>query len=369
MIKKLHLYIIREFLGYFFFGFAVFSAFFLLGSLFDFLNLSVSRGVPLFIILKLLAYIFPKILMSTIPMSVLLGILISYGRLSEDNEITAMKSSGINYKTLTIPILILVCIIFLFISFCNHFLVPSATSNFRKLFKEIIVKRPLSKLREKTINELGEYNIYANKIDYRNNTLSEVSIYKFENKNDKKNALSKAYRISASSATIKPHPNAVQITLYNGHISYAYPSDMNDMVYIIFRSYCFFITLYNEIKEEDLIIMGMSSPEILKTMKVYKEQNIPFTNYEVEFWTRWIFAFASIASAFIALPIGIMTEKGGKGIGFGVSLGLISVYYALTILVIELSEKRYAPPIFIMWLPNIIVMIIGIYLLIKMRKK
>jgi len=369
MIKKLHLYIIKEFSGYFFLGLAVFSVLLLLNNLFDFINLFLSRGVPFPLILKLIAFVLPKILMTATPMSILLGILISYGRLSEDNEITAMKSSGINYKTLTMPIIVLVCIVLLFLLFCNHFLVPLATSNFRNLYKEIIVKKPLSKLTEKTINELGEYSLYANKIDHGNNTLSGVSIYKFENKNDKKDALSKAYRISASSAKVKSYPNAVQITLYNGYLSQAHPSDMNNMTYITFKSYCFFITLYNEIKEDILIIMGMPSPEILKTIKVYRKQGIPFINHEVEFWIRWVFAFASIAFALIALPIGIMIGKGGKGIGFGMSLGIILIHYILTIITIDLSEKEYAPTSLIMWLPNITTMIIGICLLIKMRKK
>jgi lipopolysaccharide export system permease protein len=309
--------------------------------------------------------------MSTIPMATLLGILISYGRLSEDNEITAMKSSGINYKTLTTPIIALVYVIFISLLFCNHFMVPSATSNFRNLYKEIIIKKPLSKLTEKTINKIGGYSLYANKVNHKNNTLSEVSIYKFDNKNDNdsKDVLTKAYSIYASLAILKSYPNAIKITLYNGYLSHVHPSDINSMTYITFKSYCFFITLYNEVKDDNLLILGMSSPEIIKTIKICKELNIPFNKYEIELWIRWTFAFASVAFAFIALPIGIMAGKNGRSTGFGISLGIILIYYMLTMLVIDLSKKSYIPTSLIMWLPNIIVTTLGIYLFTKMRRK
>lgn len=365
MLKKLHLYIIKEFLGYFFFGLAVFSIFFILNNLFDLIDLFFSRGVPPFLILKLFILTVPKILMSTIPMAVLLGILTSYGRLAEDNEVTAMKSSGINYKTLTMPVIVLVCTIFIFLLLCNHFITPSATSNFKNLYKEIIIKKPLSRLTEKTINEIGEYSLYANKVNHKNNTLSEISIYKFENKD----ASTKTYRIYASSAIIKPYPNAIKITLYNGYLLHAHPSDMNNMTQITFKSYCFFIKLYNKIKDDNLLILGMSSPKIIKTIKICKESCIPYKKYEIELWIRWVFAFAPIVFTFVALPIGIMTRKGGKGIGFGISLGIILIYYLLTILAIDLSEEKYMPTSLIMWFPNIIITILGIYMLIKMRKK
>jgi lipopolysaccharide export system permease protein len=297
-------------------------------------------------------------------MAILLGILTSYGRLSEDNEITAMKSSGINYKTLTFPTIILVCIIFLFLLFCNHFMAPAATLNFRNFYKEIIIKRPLFKLTEKTINEIGSYRLYANKINHKNNTLSGVSIYKFDNKTSTKN-----YRAYASSAIIKSYPNVIQITLYNGYLLRVHPSDMDTMTHIAFKTYSFFITLYNEIKDDDLLILGMSSPEISRTIRVCKNLDIPYNEYEIELWIRWIFAFASIAFTLIALPIGLMTGKSGKGTGFGISLGIILIYYLLTILVIDLGKERYMPTGLVMCVPNIIVTILGIYLFAKMKKK
>jgi lipopolysaccharide export LptBFGC system permease protein LptF len=383
MIKKLHLYIIKKSFGYFLFGVIVFSILLILDYMFELADLFFSKGVSFFIVLKLFAFALPNILTLAIPIAVLFGILIAYGKLSEDNEIMAMISSGVSYKTLSLPTIILVCTISFSLLFFNHFLSPAMNSNLINLYQEILTKRPLVKFTEKTITELGEYRLYANKVNRKNNILYEVSIYKFEKKDDyyeyddkkidKKIFFlqdnSKTWRIAASSAKVKSYQNGIQFFIYDGYWQKTNPSDINNMAHITFKSFCFFIPFAEVIKERTLSVSEMSSPEILKTIKICKEQGTPFALGETEFWIRWIYALAPIAFMLIALPIGIMAGKGGKVIGFGMSLGIVLVYYTLLILALNLSEKGYVPASFIMWLPNVIVATAGICLFIKMVKK
>ncbi|OEG71796.1 hypothetical protein ATZ36_12680 [Candidatus Endomicrobiellum trichonymphae] len=384
MIKKLHLYIAKESFGSFLFGVAVFSILFILDYVFDLADLFLSKGVSFFLVLKLFAFALPNILKLAVPIAVLCGILIAYGKLSEDNEITAMKSSGMSYKTILLPTIIPVCIMSFFLLFFNHFLVPAMNSNFRNIYQEILTKRPLIKFNEKTIVELGECRLYANKVNRKNNTLHEVNIYKFENKDDyyygyddeknnKKSFFlqnnSKTWHIAASSAKVKFYQNGTRFFIYDGYWQKANPSDINNMTHMTFKSYCFFLPHAEIVKEQTLNILEASSPEILKTIKTHKEQGILFTAGEIEFWIRWVYALSPIAFVIIALPIGIMAGKGGKTIGFGMSFGIILAYYTLLILALILSEKEYAPANLIMWLPNVTTAAVGTCLLIKMAKK
>jgi lipopolysaccharide export LptBFGC system permease protein LptF len=384
MIKKLHLYIIKKSFGYFLFGVIVFSILLILDYVFELVDLFFSKGASFLLVLKLFVFALPNILKLAIPIAVLFGILIAYGKLSEDNEIMAMKSSGISYNTLSLPAIILACTISFSLLFFNHFLSPGMNSNLINLYQEILTKRPLIKFTEKTITELGEYRLYANKVNRKNNILYEVSIYKFENKDDyyyeyddkktdKKSFFlqdnSKTWRIAESSAKVKSYQNGTQFFIYDGYWQKANPSDINNMTHITFKSFCFFIPLTEVIKERTLSVSEMSSPEIFKTIKICKEQGVPFALGETEFWIRWIYALAPIAFVLIALPIGIMAGKNGKVIGFGMSLGIILVYYMLLIFALNLSEKEYAPVNLIMWLPNVIITATGICLFIKMVKK
>jgi lipopolysaccharide export LptBFGC system permease protein LptF len=379
MIKKLHFYIIKEFFGSFLFGVVVFSILLIINMIFTMMDLLVSKGVAFFLVLKMFIFYLPNILTLSIPMAVLFGVLLSYGKLSSDNEITAMKSSGLSYKTLTMPIVILVCIISFFLVFFNHFFAPAINSHQRTLIEELATKSPLVKFHEKSVTNFGKYSLFANKVNNNDNSLYGISIYKFKNKDDamvdtnsgKKNVLPQndkgAWRISASSATVKAYRNGAQLTLHHGYWQKAHPENLNSMIHMTFKTYVFFIPLGNTIRGHSVEPSEIQSPQLLKTIKEYKNQGIPFMPYERDYWFRWIFAFAPIAFVFIALPIGMMTGKGSKAIGFGISLVVILVYYMLLMLSIILGEN--IPLGIIMWLPDFVIMAIGSYLFIKMVKK
>ena len=383
MIKKLHFYIVKEFTGAFLFGLAVFASLLLLDQIFNLVDLFLSKGVALFTVLRLFILIMPNILTLAIPMAVLFGVLMAYGRFAEDNEITAMKASCINYRTLSFPVLFFVGGISFFLIFFNHFTSPSMHSDFRNLFEEIVVKRPLISIGEKTLTRLGDYNIYANKVDSTNNTLYGVSIYKFASEEEKAdnpqepkqtnmlsvNSSADAWRITASSAVINVYPSGVKIRLYNGYWQKADPEDMNKITHLVFSAWTFPIPLEDSIRGNNSSIKELNSKKILKTIKQLKAANAPYTAYESEYWQRWVFALAPLCFAFVAIPIGMMMSKRGKGIGFAISLGVILIYYTFLLLSTTFGEKGFAPISIILWTPNIVMTGIGFYLYRKVSKK
>ncbi|MDR3195281.1 MAG: LptF/LptG family permease [Endomicrobium sp.] len=376
MIKKIHSYIIKEFLHSFIFSVIIFSFLLILTFVFDLMDLLIEKGVALWAVVKMFTFYFPNVLILSIPMATLFGSLLSYGRLSTDNEITAVKAAGLDYKTLTMPTIIFVCGVSFFLVFFNHFLAPKLNSNLKAYFEEVVTKRPLVKFNEKSLTKLGDYRIYSNKVDNAKNTLIGVSIYKFENdyvENDKKIALPQndngAWRITASSATVKAYATGAQLTLYKGYWQKASPSDMTNMTHATFKTYSLFIPLRDNIKSYSIGPSELSSPKLIEIIKQYKEQKLAFMPYLLDYWLRWIYAVAPIIFIIIALPIGIRTGKGGKAVGFGLSLGIIVVYYTLLVLSINLGEKEYLPIGIILWLPNLATGAVGIYLFGKMVKK
>ncbi|WP_158408992.1 LptF/LptG family permease [Endomicrobium proavitum] len=377
MIKKIHAYIIKEFVYSFLFGLAVFSMLLLLDQVFQLVDLFLSKGVSLFLVIKLFALIFPNILTLAVPMAVLFGVLLAYGRFSEDNEITAMKANCVDYKTLSVPVIVFVAVLSFFLIFFNHFISPSMHGDFRNLFNEIITKRPLVKLDEKALISVEGYNIYANKVDNKNNSMFGITIYKFADQTKKQKSQGAAslqndsgeWRMSASSGTVKTYSNGIQLTLYKGYWQRATPSNIKNMTHVVFQSYTFNIPFQAAQAAQTVTTKEMSSVQLLKMIKDHKKQDIPYTAYSSEYWQRWIFALAPIAFVLVAIPIGIMSGKGGKTIGFGMSLGVLLFYYMLFLLVLNLGEKGRAPLGLIIWLPNILTSGIGAYLFTRMVKK
>jgi lipopolysaccharide export system permease protein len=376
MIKKLHLYVLKKFLLAFLFGLIAFSTLLLLDRAFDLANLFLSNTANFFVTLKLFIFLFPQILTIATPMAVLFGVLLAYGELTEDNEITAMKSLGTNYKTLSMPVILFVCIISSLLIFFNHTLSPLMYSGFKNIYEKILMQKPISQLNEKTMIDLAEYHLFANKLNKKNNTLFGLIVHKFENK---KNTSSKnvppqsstdSWRIVAPLATIKFHKNKARLVLYNGYWQKSSPSDMNSMLHMTFRSYSFLIHLNKDkVKKYSLTTHEMTSHQILKTIKIYKKQNISTIEYEYQFWLRWIFAFAPLAFVLVAIPIGVMSGKNAKAIGFGSSISIILIYYILLMLTTNLNSNRCTHTSILIWIPNITVATIGICLFVKMAKK
>jgi lipopolysaccharide export LptBFGC system permease protein LptF len=379
MIKKLHLYIIKEFFTSFIFGILVFSLLLILNIAFELVELALSKGVAILLVLKLFLFYLPNILTLSIPMSVLFGALLSYGKLSSDNEITAMKSSGLDYKTLTVPVISFVCILSIFLIFFNHFLAPQINNRSKDFYEEIITRSPLAKFNEKSIINIGNYSLYANKVNNKTNSLFGLSIYKFENNNATENSNvlpqndKETWRISANEASVKAYPNGVQLILHNGYLQKASPSNISEAIHMTFKKYIFFIPLGQKLKGDTVALATIQSPELLKIINERKQQGMPLSSYvnlQRDFWLRWTFAIAPIAFVIIALPIVVLTNsKRVKAMGFVVSLGIITFYYMIFIVSTSLGEKEYVPLNIIMWLPNFVTILIGSYLFFKMVKR
>src|SRR4030043_2111800 len=106
MKKTTYFYILKETLPIFFIGLLTFTVILLIDKILKLIELIVNRGVSFSKILMLLLFISPSFLVFTIPMAVLLGTLLSFGRLSGDSEITAFKASGVRLYQLYLPVLL-----------------------------------------------------------------------------------------------------------------------------------------------------------------------------------------------------------------------------------------------------------------------
>jgi lipopolysaccharide export LptBFGC system permease protein LptF len=369
LIRKIHQYILREFLYFFSFGILVFSSLLIFNKIFDLIDIFVSKQVSLIIILKLFCLLIPNILVIAIPMAIIFGILLAYGKLSEDNEIIAFKALGTSYSSLFIPTILLVSIISIIMLIFNHFIAPLSYTQFKYLYKSVVLNNSCINLNDKKAIKLGNYILYADSIDKKKHTMHRVSIYNTNNnKHYDSNYVS---RITASLANIYVDKNnTIKIILYNGCLQKIDYIISNNITLIYFQYYCFFINLYEFIKKylNYTSIYEMSSYDLYKKIQYYKKLNFNPIKYEQQFWIRWVFAIAPIALAICALPLGIINNKSNRYLGFIISLCIIIFYYLMLIVTINLSEKHYIPTNISLWLPNITVFIIGLLLFTKLVK-
>jgi len=178
-VKLLSRYLLREHQPPFIFALAALTGLMLLNQVAQKFGQLVGKGLTWGVIAEFFALSLPFIVAMTLPMAVLVAVLYAFVRLGADNEITALRASGVNLVALVRPVLLaalgLAVISFLFI---DHVL-PRTNHKLASLMVDIARKRPTFQLKEQMVNEViqAQYYLKANRINQATDRLKDVVIY------------------------------------------------------------------------------------------------------------------------------------------------------------------------------------------------
>src|SRR5213596_17490 len=139
----------------------------------------VGKGLPWGVIFEVFALSIPFIVAMTLPMAVLVAVLYTFSHLAADNEVTAMKASGISAGRILRPVLGGATLIAVIALFWNDQVLPRSNHTLRTLLVDIQRKKPTFQLKEQVINEVvaGQFFLRATRIDPATNALNDVTIY------------------------------------------------------------------------------------------------------------------------------------------------------------------------------------------------
>ena len=178
MKRILSLYIIREIASLFLLGITVFTLVLLMGRLIKLTELVISRGVPLADVSRMILYLMPSFLVFTIPMAFLLAVLLAFGRLSADNEITVIKSSGISLIQIMPPVLVCALVAVMMTLAASLVGIPWGNSAFKELSFQVLKQNVSATIREKVFwDEIPGMILYTEHYDDLRHTLQGVIIH------------------------------------------------------------------------------------------------------------------------------------------------------------------------------------------------
>jgi lipopolysaccharide export system permease protein len=178
-VRLLSRYLLRQLAGPFVFALAALTSLMLLSQIAKKFGALVGKGLPWAVIAEVFALSIPFIVAMTLPMAVLLAVLYAFSHLAADNEITAMRASGISVYQVLVPVLAWGVFMSAFnFAFVDQVL-PRSNARLRNLLIDIGRKKPTFELREQVINEVppSQYFLRANRIDAATGRLREVTIY------------------------------------------------------------------------------------------------------------------------------------------------------------------------------------------------
>jgi lipopolysaccharide export system permease protein len=160
----------------------------------------VGKGLPWGVVFEVFALSIPFIVAMTLPMAVLVAVLYTFSHLAADNEVTAMKASGISVGQILAPVLGGATVIGLIALLWNDQILPRSNHQLRTLLVDIQRKKPTFQLKEQVINEVvaGQFFLRAARIDPATNALNDVTIYDLEDPDRRRIILADSGRMAYS---------------------------------------------------------------------------------------------------------------------------------------------------------------------------
>jgi lipopolysaccharide export system permease protein len=139
----------------------------------------VGKGLPWTVIAEVFGLSVPFIVAITLPMAVLMAVLYTFTHLAADNEVTAMRASGISVFQVVKPVFLVGALVALLSFLFSDQVLPRSNAQLRNLLLNIGRKKPTFELREQVINELGKAGVFlrALRIDPNSGHMRDVTIY------------------------------------------------------------------------------------------------------------------------------------------------------------------------------------------------
>jgi lipopolysaccharide export system permease protein len=175
----------------------------------------VGKGLPWSVIGEFLVLSLPLTIALSLPMAVLVATLYAFSRLASENEITAMKASGVSLRNVLTPVLFAALGVTLFMVAFNDQILPRANHKLRTLQGDIAQKKPTFALREQVINEVSPQKLYlrAGRLSQTTNVMRDITIYDLGDFTRRRTI----YADSGNMA-VSPDQQDLLLTLYSGAV-------------------------------------------------------------------------------------------------------------------------------------------------------
>jgi lipopolysaccharide export system permease protein len=365
MKKTAYLYILKEILPVFFIGLMTFTVILLMDKILKLIEMIVNRGADLSRVLMLLVFISPSFLIFTIPMAVLLSVLLSFGRLSGDSEVTAFKASGISLYQLFLPVSVFSLCACLLTAFLVIYGLPWGNRGFMATLYVIAQSKADIEIKERVFNDSFKgLVVYVDEVPTQGNEMKRVMIHDERDEG-------KTNTIFASEGYLISNPNSREVTLrlFNGDL-HRFEPKAQAYQKVRFSTYDLKLDLSRTLANlgKKLREHEMSVQDLKKEIRRKKALKQDPTALQVELHKRYAIPFACLVFSLIGVPLGIQPRRSGRSFGFVFSILIFLAYYVSLTAFDLLAIRKSIPPSVAGWAPNFIFAGLGGYLLFKAAK-
>lgn len=384
--------VIREVLPPATMGFVVYTFLLIMRGLFSLMEQVFVRGLSGHDAWRVLAATLPNVVVLTIPMAFLFGVLLAMGRMTSDNEVIALQAAGIPATRLLRPIILLAVTLFALNSWIYLEVLPRTGRELRELKTEMYSgSKNFGRIDAHVFyEELPDLLLYVRSVDSDTNEWQDVLVYNSSNPNEEQLTLAQRGRIlssprdngtSANSGNETPTGSEPWLVLEDV-VTHQFFRDKPD-TYRANRTPEQLVRPRFKSQGSTRVNLGISERSSAELLAMVRSGNVTpsdgqsvdperrremLVQAQLELHKRIAIPASCLAFALLALPLGVGSRGGGRGRGFVISLGVVLVYYVMINNGELLALQGKVPPWLGMWLPNIALSILGLWLMRKMGR-
>lgn len=349
------------------------------------------KGLPGRLFVEFFLLSLPANVALTLPMAVLVAVLYVFAQLSAENEITALRASGVDLRRMALPLLVAAAILSGAMVWFNNSVLPAANYRWRTLMMDVAQTSPLLLVQPGSIMEIntgdgaGRYFLQATKVDHAGGRLREVTIHDVSDPNRSRTIVADSARMRHNRAGTD-----LGLVLYDGHLREVGRGEPESFLRMEFAEHSLHLpgirrsldrsaaeghrtdrelsTAMMQARIDslrsrlgDLRRTGHEGDTRVAPSMGTQEELIHFQirELEVEIEKKYAIAVAPLVFVLLGVPLGLRWPRGGVGMVIAASLAIFAVYYVGLIGGETLGNDGYVPPWIAMWVTNTVFGVIG----------
>jgi lipopolysaccharide export system permease protein len=329
-------------------------------------DLILNRGMTILEVGRMVLYISPIFLSTTIPISVLMAAVVTFNQFSADNEFVVMKSCGWSFMYLIRPVLLFSFLAYIATNIIIFYALPVGNQALKQMIFNIIKTRANIDIKPNVFNRDFDNIVLMVKEKTGQNGFKGVFIADSSFEGLTKIILSEQGFIVTDAANLR-----IQLQLRNGTI-HDLARQGEDYQIMNFDKYDLTLGIpgTNELKEKQILKpREMSVSELRKRIKENERIEWKDDMAKVELSKRFSVPLTCILFGIIGVPLGITSRRSGKSGGFIFVIFIVLMYYVSLVLLQNFGRSGRINPYFSVWIPNLILLIFTIYVSYKTQKE
>lgn len=354
-------YVLSNFVSYFVMVLFSFIAMTQVFTFFELLGDILKNHIPMSRVLTYHIYLTPKLIYDTLPISVLVSVLVTFGVMTKNNEVTAFKASGISVRRLGLPVLAMSLVLSGGLFAFDHYYIPKA-----------------NRIQDAIRNEIKGRNVQTYLHPERKWVIHDNRVYYFK------------YFDPAEKVMVEPY--VFEIDFKDFHLTRMISANrarwqQNLKTFVweqgTARDTCgvleckvqdFTATTFPELDEtpEDFLKevkqdKQMNYVELRHYISDLKRSGYDTTKLQVQFYKKFSTPVFAFIMALISVPFGFLVGNRGAMAGIGVSLGVAITYFGVGLLFEQLGNVGQMPANLAAWSPDALFAVAGLYFMARMR--